>query len=263
MRRGSIFWGILVIGFGILLLLDNLGYLGNIDVWRLIWPVFLIALGGWILLGVYFKRPGESEYIEVPLDGAQQAHMRLQHGAGKIQVTVGTAPGNLVEGEIIGGLDLDKRQRGDVLDVRLKAAWSGFPFDWSPGQTMDWNLRLNRDVPMSLELETGASDARLDLSDLQISELVLKSGASSTTLTLPSSADYTRVKIEAGVASVKIEVPDGVAARINSRSGLSSMNVSDQRFPKTGDRYESTDYAHAENKVEIDVEMGVGSVVVV
>lgn len=262
MRRGSIFWGFLVIGFGILLLLDNLGYLGNINVWRLIWPIFLIALGGWILIGVYFRRSVESEHFEVPLEGTTQARMRLQHGAGKIQIMAGAGPGNLVEGEIAGGLDLDKRQKGETLDLRLKAAWGGFPFDWSPGQTLDWNLRVSRDVRLSFILETGASEANLDFGELQVSEIVLKSGASSTRLTLPSEAGYTRVKIEAGAASVKIAVPEGVAARIASQSGLSSINVSTQRFPKSGNVYESSDYAFAENKVEIDVEMGVGSVVV-
>ena len=260
MRRGNIFWGIVLLLVGALLLLDNLGYLGGIEVWTLIWPLFLISLGVWILLGAFFRRNIQSEHVMIPIENAQSARMRLQHGAGRIKVSGSATSGNLLEGDFGGGLDVSKRQSGDILDVKMKMSGSIFPFDWSPGQSLDWVFKLTRDIPLILELETGASDNTIDLTDLRVSDLSLKSGASSTNLTLPANAGRTRVNIEAGAASVRITVPAGVAARIRSKGGLSSINVNQQRFSKSGDLYQSPDYDSAANQADIEVQMGVGSV---
>ena len=41
---------------------------------------------------------------------------------------------------------------------------------------------------MTLDLETGASDNHFDLSRLRLSELLIKTGASNTEVTLPGNA---------------------------------------------------------------------------
>lgn len=65
---------------------------------------------------------------------------------------------------------------------------------------------------------------------------------------------------EAGVAGIELLVPPNVAARIRYRGGLSSMNVNTSRFPQMDGEYRSPDYDSTANKVDIDVQMGVGSV---
>jgi hypothetical protein len=100
------------------------------------------------------------------------------------------------------------------------------------------------------------------LSDLQVKELTLKSGASSTNLTLPASAGMTHARVSSGAASVNISVPQGVAARIRWHGGLSTVSVNQARFQRSGDSYQSPDYDTAANNVDLDVEMGVGSVTV-
>jgi hypothetical protein len=42
--------------------------------------------------------------------------------------------------------------------------------------------------------------------------------------------------------------------------GLGSIQVDESRFPRMGDGYQSTDYATAENRVDLDIQGGVGSV---
>ena len=125
---------------------------------------------------------------------------------------------------------------------------------------LDWDFGLNPGVPLSLRLETGASEARLVLGDLQVRELLLKTGASSTTIDLPSRAGHTRVTVESGAAAVKIRVPQGVAASIVVRSTLAGVHVDRTRFPESAAGYRSPDFDSAPNKAEIFVETGVGSV---
>jgi hypothetical protein len=259
MARGRIFWGLVLLLIGILLLLDNLGYLAGINIWGLIWPMFLIALGGWILLSYYSRGKIQVEPIAIPADGAMQASIRMQHGAGRIDLSAGGNSVNLLEGDFGGGLDISKGMKGDELVIRLKTPFKFLPFDWSPGQTLDWSVKVNPDIRLSLSLETGASESRLDLSELHVTELKLKSGASSTTLTLPSHAGFTKVAISSGASSMKITVPQGVAARIRSTGGLSNVSVS-ERFHGNGGVYQSADYESADNKVDMSIEMGVGSV---
>jgi hypothetical protein len=96
-----------------------------------------------------------------------------------------------------------------------------------------------------------------------VRSLDVKTGASNTRVMLPTAAGMTTVKAEAGAASLVIEVPGSVAARIRSRVALGSNQIDEGRFPKAGDTYQSADYGSADNRVDIDVQGGVGSVRVV
>jgi len=59
---------------------------------------------------------------------------------------------------------------------------------------------------------------------------------------------------------VKINIPEGVAAKIRVTGGMMSSDVDRSRFPKSGGYYQSPDYDTATHKAEIRVEMGMGSV---
>jgi hypothetical protein len=73
----------------------------------------------------------------------------------------------------------------------------------------------------------------------------------------------TTVRAETGAASVVIEVPTGVAARIRSRMALGSSHVDELRFPRVTTGFESPDYATASNRADIDLRGGVGSIRVI
>lgn len=260
MRRNSWFWGLVFILAGLVFLLDNLGFFQGINVWNLIWPLFLIALGAWTLWGTVFRRSPESQHAQIPLEGASRARVKVAHGAGRLRIDGGAGADLLADGDFGGGLDLDTRREGDLLDVSLRVPVPSSPIFWWPGTNLDWSFRLNREIPLSLEMDTGANDAIINLGDLRVGDVYVKSGASSTNLTLPSSAGNTRVRVETGVSSFNIHVPEEVAARIRVRGGLSSLSVDQRRFPKVADGYQSPDYETAQNRADIDVQLGVGSV---
>jgi hypothetical protein len=80
---------------------------------------------------------------------------------------------------------------------------------------------------------------------------------------LPRAAGLTAVRAEAGAASLTVEVPVSVAARIRSRMGLGSTQVDETRFARSAAGFESADYGTAPNRVDIDISGGVGSVRVI
>jgi hypothetical protein len=57
-----------------------------------------------------------------------------------------------------------------------------------------------------------------------------------------------------------VRIPDGVAASIRASGGISSTRVDRNRFPRSAGRYQSPDYEQAENRVELKVSTGVGSI---
>jgi hypothetical protein len=156
-------------------------------------------------------------------------------------------------------LDVKSESADDKLQVKLRTP-SQF-WEWSPGSGLDWDLSLTNEVPLTLKINSGASASVFDLSDLLVTELKLETGASSTEITMPARAGNTIADIETGVSSIKMNIPDGVAARIRVKSGLASVQVNPTRFPRSdGDVYQSPDYATASNRTNITIEAGVGSV---
>lgn len=260
MRSSSMFWGGLLILIGFVLVLSNLGVLGNIDIWDLIWPVFLILLGAWFIFGTLTRRPVQTERVVIALGEAQSAHLHVQHGAGRLEIRAGASPGNLVEGDFGGGLDYSTQKKGDQLAVRMRVPPQFVPIFWYPGHSLDWSFSLAKDFPLTMDVSSGANEARLDFTEVNLKKLTVKSGVSSTRIDLPAAAGQTQVNVESGVSSVHLNVPEGVAARIRSQGGLSSLEVDRSRFPKVAGYYQSSDYEQAQNKVDIFVQMGIGSV---
>jgi hypothetical protein len=265
MRRDSLFWGLILVLIGILFLIDNLDIF-DVDFWNLLWPLLIIVLGLWVLWSATLGRPEVTvEEAVIPLEGATRARVRVRHGAGRLRIYAGTEPDQLLAGTFGGGLEYQSRRTGDELDVRMRVrhiSWSFRPFPWLVGtqSARDWSFGLNSQIPLALELETGAGESRLDLSDLQVTELRIQTGANSTDLLLPAHAGQTRARIDAGVASATIRVPPDVAARIRAEGGLTSVDVDQQRFPRSGRTYVSPDYETAVNKIDLDVQTGVGSI---
>jgi len=253
-------WPVVVILIGIGLLAATTGYLGQgaIDWLATWWPLGLVVLGIWFVIGalVPVGRPA-LESLVVPLDGATAANVRLRFGAG--HVTARRAdPGNLVDGSFEGGV-IRKDFGPGRIELRQDTAYGVPWFD----RRSDWQIGLTGEVPLDLRLDTGASAAELDLLDVQARSIELHTGASQTRMRLPRAAGRTTVRADTGAASLVIEVPDGVAARIRMRIGLGSSQIDERRFPRSTDGYESLDYGSAANRVDIDLTGGVGSVRVV
>jgi hypothetical protein len=256
MRRNYLFWGSVFILLSALFLLKALRIID--DVWGYFWLLAVGLLGVWFIVrALWHPKGGEGKQVAIELQGAQQASLRLNHGAGRLHVAAGAATGQLLSGTFGYGMDFKSELVGDKLEVNMRTASSFGP--WI-GEGFDWKFNLTGEVPISLTINTGASEARLDLSGLRVPYLKLETGASSTVLTLPASGN-TLAEINAGVASVEIRVPDGVAARIRIKEGLSARSINTARFPRLESNiYQSPDYDQSSNRVELTIEAGVGSI---
>ena len=264
MPKRRVFWGLILLILGTLLLLQELGIL-SINVWSLIVPLILIGLGVLIIWESRHRaQTSRTERVTIPLQGAERGRLRMRHGAGPLTVRSGAGPDDLLVGRFATGLAYRTGRDQDIytVDMRTPAGSPArFIFPWHLFATggLAWDVRLNPSIVYTLDIEGGANNVQLDLTHLLVSELRVKTGASSTEIRPPNNSGYTRISIEAGAASVKIEIPAEVAARIRTRGELSGLTIARSRFPQVGNTYQSPDYDTAPNRVDIEAQVDVGS----
>lgn len=258
MRRDQLLWGSALLLLGVLMLANAMGIRlpnGN-SLTSLFWPVALLLFGAWILFGVFIRRNVESESANVELQDAREARLQMHHGAGEFRLHGGANANEFMHGAFIGGVEQKITRNGDKLEVRMRPAkdFIDFPF-FGPHSQLDWDVALNPSIPTALELHLGANKSTMDLRDLKITDLTLKSGASETTLTLPATGRL-NADFEIGAASLTLIVPDGVAIRVRASLGAGDLNVDRTRFPAN----ESADFASAPNAIDINIKGGACSV---
>jgi hypothetical protein len=265
MRRIILIAGGVLIAWGVLGVLNALGLI-RVSVCGLFWACLIVAAGVWLVWGAFAKEPlVEEEEVAIPLEGATEARIKITHGAGRLQVGAGAESGVLAQGRFAGGLEHTLHREGTLADLSMRVRGQGLfatllPWKWAKARGAEWAVKLNEEIPLTLKIEGGASDNRLDLSRLQVKDLQVETGASATKLTLPANAGQTRAEVSCGAGGVEIRVPAGVAARIETHSALAEVKVDRARFPRiSSGLYESPDYESAANKVELRAEANLGS----
>jgi hypothetical protein len=291
---------LVLIFLGGVFLLQNTGYLPPTfwtNLWRL-WPLVLVLAGvelllrhrvPWLalagltavvlVLGAFVSGsnlttgPTEAAVnhtVQTDLGGATQAAVTVRFDAG--QLSIGpldqVASNQLAMMTYTGPPDLEPQPGYSPdggtgqLEYQVYGHASGFmPFVGGRSEAR-MDLNLSPTVPItSLTVQTGATDAHLDLSSLLVNNLEINVGAASTWVRLPAAAKTTNVHIAGGAATITVEIPPGVGAQIRHRGGLSTVNVDQSRFPSVGDgHYRSADYGTAANNVDISIETGVTSI---
>jgi hypothetical protein len=294
-RRGGLVGPTILIALGIVFLLNNLGYLswGIWDSLLRLWPVVLIAVGLDLLVGrrsmlgsalvallvllglcmaVWwsgFWLPNGiaivGETINQPLGGARSADVDIGMGAGQLHIGALAESDNLIEGRVdrAGNEQIARTftMNGDtaVFGLKSRAAWP-FMFGERRSDGVEWDLRLNRAIPLRLHIDTGAGQAALDLARLHIANLEINTGVGQTTLTLPQEGQFA-ARINGGIGQVVVTIPAGMAARIVATTGLGQVNITGN-FQRNGNVSVSPGYDGATNRVDLTVNGGIGSLVI-
>ena len=259
MRRDNIFWGGLLILFGVLFLLQAQGLINN--VFRFFWPLILILVGGWMVANVIWKPSlAAGETFSIALGTAKSVKYKFAHGAAQIDITGGAPSGQALVGSSAVGMNHHDHLDGDRLSVSIEAGPSLLPFI-GPVDGV-WRYQITQAVPVTLDIDAGASRLDVDLKDVLATRIALQTGASSVNMTLPAHG-VSLLDVAAGAASINLRIPDATAARIRVKEGVSALNVDLNRFPQLDSGiYQSPNFDTTPDRAEITVQAGVGSITV-
>jgi hypothetical protein len=218
---------------------------------------------------VSWRQSRRATTVEIPLDDAQRARVRIDYGAGILGIKSGEDDDIVVDGSFGGGVDRRTTRTDDAVAVNLalppQSSILNPRFPWAWGIVIDWEVALSGAIPIDLEVEMSGGQARMDLDGLRIGRLEFVCPGSDVELNLPSAAGDTAVEVRAKGALVVIHVPDGVGARIRQAGTVTGgIGIDTSRFPPDGDgSYRSADFATAANRVDIRAEVPGGLLTVV
>jgi hypothetical protein len=121
------------------------------------------------------------------------------------------------------------------------------------------DIRLNSKPAWDLDLDIGAAEMDLDLSDYCIDTVSIDAGASAITLKLGDKSPLTILTFSAGASSINVEIPKESGCQFTSDSFLASRSFTG--FSKKGDHtWETENFATAKNKIFITVKTAVSSI---
>jgi hypothetical protein len=201
-----------------------------------------------------------TEARSVALEGAARAEVGLRMGAGELRLR-GAEQAALLEASFEFNRErlrpeIDYHVTGDkgVLVVR-HGRHRGINF--GPVRNR-WDLRLDRAVPLDLDVDLGAGKSDLDLRGLKLERVEIDMGVGEMDVDLrgPHAAGFL-VKIDGGVGSGKLALPAEVGVRIKVDGGLGSVNIHGLR--KEGGVYVNDAYGKSPVTIEIDIDAGIGS----
>lgn len=290
-KRTSIVFPSILILLGVLLLLSNLGVV-DWSVWAAItrfWPLILIAVGLELLLGrgsisgaiaivIIFVIIAAFGFaighptsrgaitrtrVEKPLSGALSAEIEINMGVGALYLSSLPDSSSLVSGTVdtaVGEwLTQDFNITGSTAHLVLSAENKNLPlFNLGLQPERKWDLALNESIPMRLDIRTGVGEARIDLERVLATGIEIRTGVGKTDLTLPATG-HASVTLSGGIGETVIHIPRGVAARIRTKTGIGSVQVRGD-YTRINDEYISPDFNTAENRVDLEVKGGIGSI---
>jgi hypothetical protein len=284
---GRIAFGLVLVFIGLVYLAQSTGWINvniNFDWWKL-WPLLIIfwglsMLGGrhWlsgtigiaivvailVMVGLLIFNSNTttnapaSKTISIAKDAAvTAATVDIKAGAGKL--TVGSSTDQLVSGTFESNatsLTTSSTVNATTQAVELKEEsynWHGFG-----NLKNDLNIKLNKDLPIKLSVDSGASDINLDLKDILAEAVDIDTGASSMKLELGDKTTTSTLNIDAGASSLNLSLPKTLGAKLMLDTGLSSKDLPD--FKKIDEKnYESENYNSTDKKLNITLKMGVSS----
>jgi len=294
---GSIVGPVILIGAGIVFLLNNLDVLPwsiwN-QVWRL-WPIVLIAIGLDLIIGrrntalsliivlllvgagvaflLYndgFAPVGNlaTTNLNVPLSGANSANVTLELGTGNLTLDSNSDSESLATGTLkyFQGRSAPQQYVSitgsqEMLTLRQNDT-NGFDLSvlFGAGRSPEWDVHLDPKIPMTFKAILGTGNSTIDLSNSQANVVNIDSGTGNASVDFPRSAGSVTSTINGGVGNLNLTIPEGLETRIDVSKGIGNIDV-DDRFTKQGnDTYITKGDNDAKNKLTLKLDVGIGNV---
>jgi hypothetical protein len=153
---------------------------------------------------------GETQEDEesVPLGETTSATVDVLFGAGRLEISAGDTD-DLFRGHFSYNVD-EWEPRVSYEDGKLTVQQGYDEEEWSwssdKGVRNEWGLMFSPEAVLDMDIQAGAGQGELDLTDLQIEKLDVDLGAGDFTLSFyePNAAEMSRFTLDAGAARLEI-----------------------------------------------------------
>ncbi len=282
---------LVLLGFGVVLLLGNLGILAQNGFFLLLrlWPILLVGIGldiafgrhhalwntllriglGLALVGGIFwlamTTPVNSIMRSVPyqqaLEGAKASDISMTMAVGKLDVIGGAEANQLISGKagVTQANDLnatfDKAADGTSTLVLKGDRFSYFPIN---AGAYPWDFKINSNIPVTFNVKQAVGTQTFDFEDVKATKLNSALAVGTLTVTVPQGTNFTG-KIDCAVGQVVVRIPEGSNVVIRTDTALVPVKIP-STYKHTNDVIEYM--AGSGNKVTLEIDIAVGNLVI-
>ncbi len=206
----------------------------------------------------------KTEVQNVETGAAQSVRAEVKMGAGNLAVSSGAGGPLLMAAQFSYNVAKMKPEVGYEVTNGRGALTIGEPSmvmfkTWPANLRYSWDLKLNDDIPLDLDVSIGAGKSRMDMRGLMLKSLGVHAGVGECEVDLTGDwhgdAD---VKIEGGMGRVNVRLPRAVGVRAHVAGGLGSVHTSD--LSRDGDYYVNSAYGKSPVTLTVDITGGVGEI---
>ena len=228
---------------------------------------------------------GDLVIVERSLDrgGAESVDAVIEMGVGKLAISGGS--GHLMDAEFVYNVDEWKpevrySETGDrgTLNVRQPR---GHGTSLGKSVRYEWDLKLNEEIPMDLDVELGAGSGILDLGSLSLKDLRVTAGAGEVEVLLTGRPSVKDLEVQVGAGDVTVDMtgewkddldadikggvgrltlrlPMDVGVRVDAEKGIGKIDRGG--LMKKGGAYVNEAYGRSDVTLRIDCAAGIGSI---
>lgn len=296
MSSRNIGLGIFLLSIGVIWVLANVGVItwSVIDALLILWPVALIVVGinimfknnaivravTWVLfLAIiisysFVVEDKKSDRNQGMQESGQYVSFEIKPGteSGKLDLSLGGLEINLdsntlnLMDAVINDSDIRHSidyKNGEKTAVIVFDKKNYFNFKGRSDSDRRCDFHLNNNVLWDMEIDVGEVSGTLDMADLKVRDFDLDAGAGNLKLVMGNRYERTAVKIDAGASKLEIVVPESSGVRVQMDGGLNKSNFEELNWVKNGNYYQSRNYDYAANKIDMDIDMGVGKLTII
>jgi hypothetical protein len=182
----------------------------------------------------------QDERETIPLGEAESANVAVIFGAGELEIEAGSSD-QLFSGHFRYNVE---RWAPEVTygDSALTIKQGGTEEDWGiPTGNVhnEWKLELSPEIPLEMDVEIGAGDGELDLTELQLTELNLDLGAGDFKVRFdePNKAQMSLLTLDAGASKLEvIGIGHAGPERMRIQGGVGDITLDfSGAWPHSGD----------------------------
>jgi hypothetical protein len=204
--------------------------------------------------------PTQHDFRSIELDTSELVRLDLNMGAGNLRVDGGTQ--KLMRADFTYNVPSWKpyvHYSGGTMRGNLSIEQPAVHQARLGHTKYEWDVRLNREVPLDVKVHFGAGNADLNLGGLTLRSVEVDMGVGRLQMDLRGNPKRNYdVRIQGGVGEAIIRLPGGVGVEAEAEGGIGSISAPGMH--RDGRRYRNDAFERSRVQIHLNIHGGVGSI---